>query len=138
MAEVIVFPDAAELVIAYLTDELPAYGYPDVHVGARIPTQRPDTFVRVDAVGGARRNVVVDAATLAVESWAPRADLAMTLAQTVRALVHAMAGTVVDGVTVYSVDEFAAPASFPDPTSNQPRATQTLQIQTRGTPPLSS
>ena len=132
-AEVILFPDVITIVASYLRAQLPSYGYTGIHVGARVPEERPARFVRVDRVGGSRPNLVTDAATVLIESWAADEPAAHALAQKCRALVHAMQGTVQSGVPIGRVDEFAAPATLPDPTSDQARATQTLQVNLRGT-----
>lgn len=130
--EVIVFPDAALLVIDYLRDELDTRGYPDIHVGAKVPNPRPSKFVRVARVGGIAPFLVADDATLVVEAWETDAADAMTLAQLCRGLVRALAGTAVDGVPVYRVAELAGPANLPDPASDQARATFTITVRLRG------
>jgi hypothetical protein len=130
--EVVVFPDAITVVATYLRAQLPSHGYTGIHVGSRVPDPRPARFVRVDRVGGAKPNLVTDAATLVVEAWAADEPAAHTLAQVCRGLVHAMEGTTQSGVPIYRVNEFAGPATLPDPTSDQARATQTLQVHLRG------
>lgn len=124
--EVIVFPDAAAIVIGHLAGEL------DPPVLPRIPNPRPDTFVTVQRVGGPRRNLVTDAATLAIEAWAPTEEAAHDLAQLARGHVAAMVGDLFAGVPVYRVDEFSGPQLLPDPTSDQPRYTFTVAVATRG------
>lgn len=131
MSEVVVFPDAVALTLTYLASVLPEHGY-DVPTCQRVPNPRPAVFVRVLRVGGPRLNLVVDAATLTVEAWAADDDDAMALAQLTRALLHAMAGTTVDGVAIYRVQEFAGPAMQPDAVSDQPRAVATYSVETRG------
>lgn len=130
--EVIVFADPTDLVCAYLTTQLPSYGYPAIHVGARVPNPRPTRFVRVDRVGGPRANLVQDQPALVVEAWAGSVPAAHALLATCRALVNALPGTIQSGTPIYRVSEFSGPATLPDPTSNQPRATYTVQVTLRG------
>lgn len=129
--EVIVFPDPVTLVTGYLSTALPAYGYSSIHVGARVPNPRPVRFVRVDRVGGPRSSLVTDAPTLVIEAWAGSVPAAHALLATCRGLINALPGTHGD-VVVSRVTEFSGPATLPDPDSDQPRATYTVQIQTRG------
>ena len=81
--ELIVFPDAVELAIDYLTAELAARSE-TAGVGARVPNPRPAELVRVRRAGGTVANLVTDAATLVVETWAADEYRAMELAQLVR------------------------------------------------------
>lgn len=126
--EVIAFPDAIELTATYLRTALPSYGYTAIHVGAVVPNPRPTRFVRVDRVGGPRSSLVTDTPTLVIEAWAGSIPAAHALLETCRALIYALPGT--NGVS--RVREFSGPGTLPDPTSNQPRATYTVQIQVRG------
>lgn len=129
--EVIVFPDVEQLVVDYLTPELPAHGF-DVPVSTEIPATRPEAFVTVPRVGGARRNLVVDSATISCDSWAERPKLAHDLAQMVRALINALPGKTLDQWPVYRVTEFTGPGNLPDPRSHQARYTQAFSILIRG------
>lgn len=132
MAEVIAFPDVEGLFQSYLTTELGARG-DSASVHTAIPNPRPDRFVIVPRLGGQRRNVVVDDATIGVECWAATNGQAHDLAQLVRALIHAAQGTTVGGVQVYRVQEFAGPARLPDPESHQARYVLTVSVSVRGT-----
>ena len=125
MAEVITFPDATQVVIDGLDPNI------TVPVLSRVPNPRPVSFVTIRRVGGVRRNIVTDSPTVTAEAWAETDEDAHDLAQQVRAHVHALVGTQVDGVLVCKVDEFAGPAHIPDPTSNTPRYTQTFSISLR-------
>lgn len=127
MAELVVFPDAVAIACTYLTDELAGTA-----ATSRVPFTRPDEFVTVRRVGGVRRNLVVDEATLAVEAWAATDEDAHDLAQRCRALLHALPGQSVNGSFVYRVDEVGGPASLPDPDSDQPRYTFTAALAARG------
>lgn len=131
MPEVIVFPDVEDALVTYLTAELAARGdTASVHV--RVPNPRPDRFVRVPRVGGARANLVTDNATIGVECWAVRGKQAHDLAQMVRGLIFALKGQTAAGVRFYNVTEFAGPAELPDPTSNQSRYVFTVAVEARG------
>lgn len=127
MAETILFADAVATVRAGLL----AAGVTPVHYA--IPNPRPVSFVQLTRVGGTSRDVVVDDATVSVDSWAATQVAAMALALQARAHIHALAHTVVGGVTVYRVAELAGPADVPDPESGAPRVRQTFQIGLRAT-----
>lgn len=124
----VLFPDATRIV----ADRLRALLEP-TPVVTRVPKPRPDRFVLVRRLGGARANLVVDDAQLGIECWDDTDAEAHDLAQLARAHVNAMAGTVAGGVRVYAVREFAGPADLPDPLSNQPRYVFTSQVAVRGT-----
>jgi hypothetical protein len=121
--EAIVFPDAVEIVCDELRDRLD-----DVHVGSMVPTTRPTTFVRVMRVGGVRRNLVTDEATITVEAWAATEQAAHDLSQLCRAHLYAMPG----GGSVYRVTEIGGPAFLPDPDSDLPRFSFTAAVATVG------
>lgn len=130
--EVIVFPDIEELLVDYLTAELAANG-PPVPVHVQIPNPRPTSFVTVPRVGGPRRSLVVDSATISADSWAIRPKAAHDLAQLVRGLFHALVGqTLGDTYPVYRVDEFAGPGNLPDGLSAHARYTQIFSVWIRG------
>lgn len=137
MTETVILPDVVALVIGHLNDTLPARGY-TADALPRIPTERPAQFVLVRRVGGVRRSIVSDAATLTIEAWAANDETAHDIAQQCRALIRDMRGTVVDGVPVYSVQEVAGPALLPDPESDAPRYTQTVEVHARGAAPTGS
>jgi hypothetical protein len=119
MSEVLVAPDLEGLAVAYLSDRL------DVPVSTRVPTTRPDPFVRLMATGGGGRTaVVLQRTNLTVEAWASREVAASDLARLVEAHLLAWPGT----GQVYGIDEFAAPGNLPDPVSGWPRYTLTVQV----------
>lgn len=132
MNQVVVFPDAAAVVVGHLRAELAARD-DSAKVGTRVPNPRPARFVRIRRIGGPRLNLVADRPQLSIESWAATEEQAADLAQLCRGLIHAMRGTTVAGVAIYRVTEFAGPAELPDPTSDQPRYVQTFEIAMRGT-----
>lgn len=127
MTPLVVFPDAALLVIEYLRAELV-----EVPVGTRIPNPRPPRFVTVQRGGGTRRTVVSDDPILLIESWNTDSGAAHDVAQHCRALLFALEGTVLDDTPIYRVNEIAGPQELPDDTSNQPRYVFTTQIHLRG------
>lgn len=126
MYPAVLFPNATTLVLSALGDLAATH--------SRIPTGRTleDTFLLVRRLGGSQHDVVVDDATLAVEAWAPTDIAAHDLIQEARAVVHSLVGTQLDGVAVYRVQEFAGPASLPDPDSDHPRYTLTISVSLRG------
>jgi hypothetical protein len=126
--ETIVFPDAVEIVCDHLRSELPDHGYTAIQVVSAVPTTRPAMFVRVDRVGGVRRNLVTDEPTLTVETWAATDQAAHDLSQICRALLYAMPG----GGSVYRVTEFSGPARLPDPLSDSPRYSFTAAVAVVG------
>lgn len=130
---VISFPDAAAVVIAYLTDELPSYGY-TAPVHQAVPHTRPSVFVTVRRGGGPRRDMVTDQAQLNVECWSAAGEHAAgRLADTVRALMAALRGQVVGDAVVYTVTEFSGPAPLPDPLeSGHARYVQSFAVAIRG------
>jgi hypothetical protein len=128
----VVFPDVEDLVREYLVEQLPLYGYEDIPVHISIPAERPEAFVTVPRVGGPRRNLVVDAATVSVDSWHQTPKQAQDLAQVVRGLVNALPGRILDGYPVYKVEEFAGPGNLPDNLSAHSRYTATYSVHIRG------
>jgi hypothetical protein len=130
MAEVFEFHDTEDLVRVYLEARLPSLGF-DVPVHISVPRQRPESFVTVQRLGGTRQNLVVDAATLSVDSWAKRSKAAEELSSAVRGLMHALSGTADLGIAVYRVEEFAGPSNSPDSVSNHARYTQTFSVGVR-------
>lgn len=126
------YPDAVAVTNTYLRAALVAAGQA-VPVVSRVPTTRPAKFVRVMRTGGPETiRRVVDGAQVTVDCWAPGDGEAMDLANLCRQLIHAMGATVQSGASVHRVDELGGPADLPDPVSNTPRVTFTVQIQMRG------
>lgn len=132
MSQIVVFPDAAAVIVGHLRAALAARDDPAV-IGTQVPHPRPGRLVRIRRTGGPRLNRVADRPQLSVECWAPTAEQAADLAQLCRGLIHAMRGTTVAGVAIYRVAELAGPAELPDPASDQPRYVQTFEIAMRGT-----
>jgi hypothetical protein len=131
MTEPILFPDAEDLLVNYLTDQFAARGIAAT-AHTRVPNPRPTAFVLVPRVGGTRRNLVVDAPTIGFEVWGNTDKSACDLGRTVRALIFGLAGRVIDGVQCYRVDELVGLTNFPDGVSAQSRYVFTTTIAFRG------
>lgn len=127
MPPVIVFPDAAALLADHLRGVLD-----DVHVGTRVPTDRPATFVLVRRLGGVRNTIVSDEPMIGVECWAATDATAHDLAQLCRGHLHALPGAVLAGTVVYRVADVGGPSDLPDPLSDQPRFVFTVSVGMRG------
>lgn len=130
MTEAVLFPDAEVLLVAYLSEALPG-----VPVSTKIPNPRPDVpFLRVLRVGGTRRDLVTDQPMVVVEAWAGDDGPASDLARLAQAYVFALAQTDRPQGYVRAVREVGGIADNPDPVSESPRFTFTVQIDTRGVP----
>jgi hypothetical protein len=121
------YPDAVEVITGLLRTALVAAGQ-TVHVGSVVPNPRPATFVQVTRTGGPKVLRVVDGAQITVDAWAPDAGAAMDLAQLCRKCIEEMPGT----APVHRVEEIGGPQDLPDPVSDTPRVTFTVQVQMRG------
>lgn len=126
MSETIVFGDATATALSILAS-LPDPGF------GKVPNPRLGRFYVVRRVGGPKRNVVTDQATLTVESWAESTEEAHDMAQLARAALNAAQGSIVLGIPIYRVDEASGPADLPDPLSGQPRYSQTFSVALRAT-----
>jgi hypothetical protein len=124
---VVTFPDTAAIVISRLKVALPALTI--VH---DVPTTRPPVFVRIFRTGGPRANLVVDAAQITVESWAPDADTASTNAELVRAQLNHLPEQSGATPAILLVEEFSGPAELPDLVSSSRRFTWTATVHVRG------
>jgi hypothetical protein len=124
---VIVFPDAVLVTIQYLRSVLTG-----VTVVSRIPDPRPSEFVRIERLGGIRRNLILDRPRIDVECWSKSEEGAADLAGIVRAYTLAMAGKR-SATTVYDVREVSGPMWLPDDVSGQPRYSFAVEFSTRGT-----
>lgn len=125
------FPDVEDLLVRYLSEQLPLYN-DTATAHTQIPNPRPDRFVVVPRVGGPLRNLVVDEPTIGVECWAVTPVLAFSLARLVRALLGALPGQTVAGVPFYTYAEFTGPTNLPDPESGQARYILTAALTVRG------
>ncbi|MFK0057996.1 hypothetical protein ACIQTN_02005 [Streptomyces werraensis] len=128
--EVIVFPDAEALAIAYLKSKLSAVT--GLKVVTKIPDPRPSKLIKVTRVGGTKLRLNADSPVLAFECWAPTSVEASDLAKYARAYVNAMEGEKVNGVWVYKVREVGGPVNFPDSETEIPRYQFSVAIDTKG------
>lgn len=96
-------------IISYLADQLgvPVYG--------EIPPNPPITMVTVEKTGGRRTNLI-DAATLAIQSWAPSTEQAARLNDRVKAAMS-------DAVELDSISsvELNSDYNFADQVRKRPR-----------------
>jgi hypothetical protein len=117
-------PDAELVAVTYLRAALTSRPEPyaaNVAVSTKLPPgQSPVRHVRLRRVGGVPYSLVQDSPRITVQVWygigAPtdeknRQDLALL----VWALLKAIRGQVVDGVTCYRVRDFAGVQAMPDP-----------------------
>ncbi len=123
-------PDAVAVVTGYLREALAGAGEP-VPAVSRVPTPRPERFVRVQRVGGLQQTPVSDRPRLDVHCWAETESAAYDLVALTRALLGAIPG-VRGGVTVYRVTEVGGPQWLPDSESGQPRYALAVEIHMRG------
>lgn len=129
MTEVIAFPDAEAQTVAYLVAQLAARSVV-ASVATNVPNPRPSRLVQVYRTGGPRSSLVVDAAQLTIDCWAPAEADASDLARLVRALVWAMPGLAT--TTVYRVQEMSGPQNYPDPATGNPRYRFSVIASLRG------
>ncbi|MPZ27544.1 MAG: hypothetical protein GEV12_14325 [Micromonosporaceae bacterium] len=120
------YPDVVALLRTYL---LPIVD--PVEVVSRVPLPRPDQLVQIRRVGGTELRPVRDQPRVDVFCWAATDPAAWTLADLVRRSVHALAGTVLLGPTVYRVDETLGPRSLDDPPTGTPRVWMTFSVSVR-------
>lgn len=125
--------DATAVAVNILRSELSARS-DDAKVGSRIPNPRPARLVVVRRTGGARLNLVADDPELTFETWDTTEAAAHDLAQLCRALIWSARGTSQAGVAIYRVAELGGVVPLPDPLSDSPRCTFTLQVAMRGAP----
>lgn len=127
MSEVVAFPDAEAVCVEYLQAQFAARG-DSAKVATKIPAPRPTRLVRVTRVGGGRRNVAQDDATVVVECWDAGEPSAFKLARTARALLGVMD---VPGAFVPQGGEVSGPQFFPDPLTSNPRYQFTVIVRLR-------
>ena len=121
--ELVGFPDAEAVVVAYLKGVLPG-----TKVGAKVPNPRPDRLVRVTRTGGSRRNVAQDDAMVTLECWDKESADAASLANRVRAYLANF--DTADGYMPRD-GEVSGPQFFPDPLTTNPRYQLTVIIRLR-------
>jgi hypothetical protein len=125
--EVIAFPDAEAVAIAYLKSRIAG-----VTVSTKIPDNRPPKLIKVTRVGGTKLRLNADSPLLVFECWGSTTVEASELGRLARAYVDAMAGEKVNGVWVYKVREVGGLAFFPDPDTKLPRYQFSVAIDMKG------
>lgn len=141
MIPAVVMPSATRVLVEFFTEQFAAtQHFDDVVVLGRTPAPRPDRWLLVRSVGGHRRDVVTELASMTLEGWAgtdiaPAPSDAGMICHVARALLWAAQGTVVGTThrtTLSRVVDLAGPADLPDPVSGQSRTTCTVQVAMRG------
>lgn len=94
------------------------------------PAANVDGFVRVQAVGGGDRHLVLSQRLVQISAYAPKRAAAARLAEV--AVAALMAAPYVDGEQdIRAVGVTGEPADFPDPNTDAPRYTATLSLVLR-------
>jgi hypothetical protein len=124
------FADVVAILVAYLDPLLSA------PVATRVPIPRPVEFIQVRRVGGpalppARELVRVD-----VFAWAETEVRAAQLGRAARQAVWALAGTTVDGMTVYQAGEFMGPTMVDDDETGVAQSWTTYELIVRAEPAM--
>jgi len=132
MTELVVMPDAEQLVIDGLAAGLAPLGYIGP-IGTRVPNPRPAESVQVLRTGGIGPTIVSDRAEISIDARASSESRAAQLAAWVRAVMHSMEGQILGGVMVYDIGEASGPSNYPDPyTPDESRYTQLFTVHVRG------
>lgn len=132
VAEVVTFPDAVEHDLIYLRAQLGAIG-DTATVANRVPHPRPVRLVKVNRTGGSRLDLVRERVQQTVECWAPTVQEAHDLAQVCRGLLWVMPDRYTGCTTYLPPDpEVGGMIELPDPDTESPRFTFTLQLDFRG------
>lgn len=129
-AEAIAFEDAVKVGQAGLRPALAARGE-TCPVVSKVPSPRPARFVRLQRVGGVRRDTVTDQPWLDVHCWAETDEASMQLAILVRALFGSMRGRH-GGATIHNTGEIGGPHPMTDQSSGRPYAAFTVWLDLRG------
>ena len=122
------FPDVEALARTYLLTG--TYdGGAKVHI--KVPSTRPESFLRVWRTGGAAVNRVLDQPLVTVESWSSKSDkIAVDNANTARQLLLNASGVM---PLVRGVEEVTGLYFDPDPVSGVTRYTFTVRLRVRAT-----
>lgn len=115
------FTDTEAEVIAFLAERI------EEPVSLRVPTARPETFVRVWGSGGDGVNRVLDAVQLTIEAWAGDDEAAGLLALKVRDLLLNESA----GLRYVRRVQATRPYFTPDPESETPRYRFTVRLRVR-------
>ena len=122
MTQAWTWPDVVAEVTAVLAAGI------DAPVLTRVPDPRPESFIRVQRVGGAREQVL-DRARVVVECWALDEAAAWDLAALARDLLR-RART----APLLHVAETGGPALVADPLTGTPRYWLTVEVTARPSP----
>ena len=123
------FPDAEGAVVAYLNGRLTTAG-DAARASTRVPSTRPDRFVRAILTGSTRTSVSHRNAQVTVECWDTSETGAERLADQVHAWLCEMdtaGGHVPQGPDGW----LGGPYSEPDPDSGSPRYVMTVIVRQR-------
>ncbi|MFE9300519.1 hypothetical protein [Streptomyces sp. NPDC006856] len=126
----VAFPDAVAIYARYLREAMAALGDP-VQAATRVPSPRPERFVTVHRIGGARLDVVTDRPRLDVHCWGTTEEEAADLVKAVRALAFAAPGW--RGAVVYDVVEVGGPNLLTDRETSLPKYAHAIEVSIRGT-----
>ena len=116
------FTDTEAEVIAFLSEQLG-----DVPVSLRVPTERPEKFVRVWGSGGDGLNRVLDDVQLTIEAWATDDEVAGLLALEVRDILLNASST----LPLVRRVQATRPYFAPDDVSEIPRYRFTTRLRVR-------
>lgn len=108
----IIDPDAEQLIVDYLTEQLPLYGFTDIPVSDRVPAVGVES-VTVIRTGGARRDLVTDQPQISIDVRAGYNSRAVAIINMVRTLLNDLWSRSLDGFMIYDVNELSGPYSNP-------------------------
>jgi hypothetical protein len=114
-------PDVVGLVRTYLD------GLHAIPVVSKVPEPRPAEFIQIRRIGGAALPPVRDLPRVDIFCWSTGGPEAMTLGNTVRAQMFALARTAPSGVQCYRVEESLF-RQFDDPETGQARSWGTYAL----------
>lgn len=125
-------PDIEDLLTQHLV-----VGDPAVVVTTKTPNDdwpggAPDSFVRVERVGGVRQSPISDLPNVVAEAWAKKESDAADLMKKLRKALEALAGTTIGTTRVMNVTEIGGVQQLPDPLGVYERYTVTDSIHVRG------
>lgn len=129
-AEIDIFPDAEEMVSAYLASSLEQFGA-SIPITTSYPENRagtPDTtFIRLAILGGNSDSLISETVVMDFEAWAPDDSSAIELMNLVRGIIRAMPDNI---LAVSFLEETMRPYRNPDPLSGQSRYTMQIRYGT--------
>jgi len=125
MAEVLISDDIEAALVPYLKDGL------GVPVVTKVPHQRPVEFVRIARLGGNRRIMIQDQATIGVWAWAATYERASLLGRLAEGLIFGLEGMRLGQSFVYYVTSIVGPTMTNDPDTDTPLVLFNAQITWR-------